>query len=119
MSSKINYYELPDLENIYLEDSYLLNIRIRDGNIELIVEAVLLENHPLYSPPLPGEQYCYRNITISFPRPKVYNLVTKEPIVRSIPRNEIINDFGNIDEFYRTNNLYYLKGEWGELTIVY
>ncbi|SKB11761.1 hypothetical protein PL11201_180015 [Planktothrix sp. PCC 11201] len=48
---RLNYWQLPGLENIYLEDSYVLGIKT-DTSIEFFLEAILTENHSLYTSPL-------------------------------------------------------------------
>jgi hypothetical protein len=50
---------LPPLEQICLEDSYLLGILAKGGELRLRVEFALAGDHPRYTPPLPGEQHCY------------------------------------------------------------
>jgi hypothetical protein len=112
---RLNYWQLAGLENIYLEDSYVLGIKT-DTAIEFFLEAILTENHSLYTSPLPGEQYCYRSITLKFPHPQTYNLTLNKMIPIIDPDGTW--DYGNIDEFFLENQTYYLIGEWGELTIV-
>ncbi len=113
--NKLNYWQLAGLENIYLEDSYVLGIKT-DTSIEFFLEAILTENHPLYTSPLPGEQYCYQRITLKFPRPQTYNLTLNKMIPIVDPDGTW--DYGNIDEFFMENETYHLIGEWGELTVV-
>lgn len=112
---RLNYWQLTGLENIYLEDSYVLGIKT-DTSIEFFLEAVLTENHPLYTSPLPGEQYCYRRITLKFPHPQTYNLTLNKMLPIVDPDGTW--DYGNIDEFFMENETYHLIGEWGELTVV-
>jgi hypothetical protein len=114
---RLNYWQFPGFENIYLEDSYVLSIINAKTSIQILLEAVLTENHPLYTQALPGEQYCYRRMTVNFPHPQTYDLVLNNisPIVD--PDDGSV-DYGNIDEFFRADDKYYLRGEWGGLTIV-
>lgn len=102
---RLNYWQFPGFENIYLEDSYVLSINAKTS-IQILLEAVLTENHSLYTQPLPGEQYCYRRMIVNFPHPQTI----------ADPDGSV--DYGNIDEFFRADGKYYLRGEWGELTIV-
>ena len=111
----INYWQFPGFENVYLEDSYVLGIKAQGSVVEILIEAVLTENHPLYTPPLPGEQYCYRQMTIKFPQPQNYTLVNK---MRAISGVDGSVDYGNIEEFYRNEQQSYIRGEWGEITII-
>lgn len=113
---RLNYWQFPGFENIYLEDSYVLSINAKTS-IQILLETVLTENHSLYTQPLPGEQYCYRRMTVNFPHPQTYDLVVNNISPIADPDGSI--DYGNIDEFFRADGKYYLRvGEWGELTIV-
>ncbi len=113
---RLNYWQFPGFENIYLEDSYVLSINAKTS-IQILLETVLTENHSLYTQPLPAEQYCYRRMTVNFPHPQTYDLVVNNISPIADPDGSI--DYGNIDEFFRADGKYYLRvGEWGELTIV-
>jgi len=113
---RLNYWQLPGFENIYLEDSYVLSINANTISIKILLEAVLTENHPLYTPALSGEQYCYRQMTVNFPHPQTYDLVLNNISAIADPDGSV--DYGNIDVFFMADDKYYLRGEWGELTIV-
>ena len=113
---RLNYWQLPGFENIYLEDSYVLSINANTISIQILLEAVLTENHPLYTPALSGEQYCYRQMTVKFPHPQTYDLVLNNISAIADPDGSV--DYGNIDDFFMADDKYYLRGEWGELTIV-
>ncbi len=110
---RLNYWHFPGFENVYLEDSYVLGIKAQGSVVEILIEAVLTENHPLYAHPLPGEQYCYRKMNVKFPHPQTYNLVLQK--IRSIPGIDGSVDWGNVDEFYRDEGKYYMRGEWAGL----
>ena len=63
---RVPYYQLKGLEHVYLEDSYVLDIRTDFQSVEFSLSVVLTEQHPLYLPALPGEQYCYRSGILRF-----------------------------------------------------
>jgi hypothetical protein len=111
-----NYWTFFGFENVYLEDSYLLNVQINNSSIEFLVETVLTENHPLYTHPLPNEQYCYKKYKIKFPYVRDYQWINKKMTPIHNPDGSV--DYGNIDEFYLKNKKYHILGEWGELEIV-
>ena len=111
----LNYWQFPGFENIYLEDSYVLSINAKTS-IQILLEAVLTENHPLYTQALPGEQYCYGRMTVNFPHLQTYDLVLNNISPIADPDGSV--DYGNIDDFFMVDDKYYLRGEWGELTIV-
>ena len=110
-----NYYELEGFEHVYLEDSFVLDIREAEGVFELLIDAVLTEDHPDYHAPGPDSQYCYARAEI------VFREVEK---VRWLERNDHgftdasgETDYGNIDFFMQTNREFYLGGDWGEVRI--
>jgi len=112
---KIPYYELPKLRDLYLEDSYVLEIQQYDKYIDFFLEAVLTEEHPLYKSPLPNEQYCYKNIKLRFSNFDKAKWIEKTNVSNIDINGEI--DIGNIDCFYQSDNYFYLEGEWGKLKI--
>lgn len=106
-----NYFEIYDLKNIYLEDSFVLGIKEKNNEIEFIVDFVLTENHPLYSIPKENENYCYKKGILLF---KGVTSVLWEERKKNFffdKNNEI--DYGNIDCFYFSKNNFRLSGDWG------
>ena len=92
-----DYSDLPGLEHLYLEDSYVLGIREQHDELRFELEAVLTEDHPRWAPPKPGEAYAYRRVDLVFVRPsRVWWIEqTMQPVVG--PGGDV--DFGNIDSF--------------------
>lgn len=110
-----NYFELDEFQNIYLEDSFVINIQETKSDITFNCDFVLLEKHKLYSIPKNDEQYCYL---------KGYIRLSNIYQINWIKRNENVfsndcydNDYGNIDIFHIDNEKYYLQGDWGEVVI--
>ncbi|MBX8502722.1 hypothetical protein [Pseudomonas lijiangensis] len=62
----MNYFEIPSLSSIYLEESYVLSVDEREGELAFELDAVLTENHPKYKRPQKGEVYCYRKVSLHF-----------------------------------------------------
>ncbi|HEX2268697.1 MAG TPA: hypothetical protein VHH35_04145 [Pyrinomonadaceae bacterium] len=112
---RIPYYQLEGLEQVYLEDSYVLDLRTEPTSVEFLLRAVLTEEHPLYMSPLPGEQYCYRSALLRFSDVERVEWMEKS-IVPSTDATGAV-DYGNIDEFYFAGGHYYLSGDWGRLEI--
>lgn len=50
------YWSIPGFEDLYLEDSWVLDITARPGVLEVVVDLVLRESHLSYKPPLTGER---------------------------------------------------------------
>lgn len=113
--SLIPYHQIPSLQHIYLEDSYVLNIK---DACSYELEVVLCESHPLYTPPLEGQQYCYKKCTLTFPNPTSSGLFLTHASPCVNPDGSL--DYGNIDVLHFDDeiNEYYLEGEWGSARIV-
>lgn len=112
---RVPYYQLQGLEHVYLEDSYVLDIQSSPSSVEFSLSVVLTEQHPLYSSPRPGEQYCYRNGLLRFSNVDRVEWLEKSMIPSTDATGAV--DYGNIDEFYLTDKHYYLSGDWGRLKI--
>ncbi|MFM6402486.1 MAG: hypothetical protein ACKPFF_37895 [Planktothrix sp.] len=111
----IHYSQISPLKDIYLEDSYVLDIK---DATTYELEVVLCESHPLYTPPLEGEQYCYKKCTLTFPNPTSSGLFLTHASPCVDPDGSL--DYGNIDVLHFDDeiNEYYLEGEWGSSRIV-
>lgn len=110
-----NYYQLPGLEQIYLEDSYVLNVEEAEDYIKFLLLLVLTEKHAAYTPPKPGEQYCYRNACLEFENASNIHWISRKMTPSTDAAGEI--DYGNIDSMMFTGGTYYLSGSWGEIEI--
>lgn len=111
----MNYYEIPELSNFYLEDSYVLAIDERASSLTFTLEAVLSENHPKYERPKSGEQYCYLKISLCFLNADSIEWVDRRFIAFSDSSGE--TDYGNIDSFSCSDDCYALSGDWGKVII--
>ncbi len=109
------YYELTGLDGVYLEDSFLLDVRQVRNTIEFFLDVVLRESHNNYQPPQAGEQYCYRRAHLVF-RDVVRANWTDLSFVGALDGDEE-TDFGNIDEFIIRDGNFCLAGEWGQVQI--
>lgn len=69
----------------------------------------------MYRPRLDGDQYCYRSGLLSFPNVRRVEWIQKSMIPFTDETGAV--DYGNIDEFYRTDEHYYLSGDWGQLEV--
>jgi hypothetical protein len=112
---ELNYYELEEFKGIYLEDSFVLDIKLNFESFEILLEAVLHETHPLYTIPLPNEQYCYRKARIIFSDYKKI-VFHKNIIIPSVDASGEV-DYGNIDTFVVRDGQNILTGDFGELEI--
>ena len=109
-----NYFEIDDLRNIYLEDSFVLNIAEKNSEIKYDVEFVLTENHPLYSEPLETEMHCYRKGVLLFKG--VSSVIWENRVDKHfVDKNDEI-DYGNIDCFSFSEQNFNLSGDWGVIS---
>ncbi|MBP1677380.1 MAG: hypothetical protein H6Q20_1939 [Bacteroidetes bacterium] len=111
-----NYFEWKHFNDIYLEDSYVLEIIESDTNLVFKMELVLLENNPLYTTPLPNEQYCYYLGKIEFRETDILMWIDKNKISPSIDLNNEI-DYGNIDALYKEGDIYFIEGDFGKISL--
>ena len=109
------YYEWDKFENIYFEDSFVLGIEESEIAVSFIVDAVLTEKHPMYSPPIQDEQYCYKRARLTFSDLK--NVRWFQRNSDSFIDADGSEDFGNIDSFELLSEGYYLQGDWGKVII--
>lgn len=111
----MNYYEILPLSNFYLEDSYVLSIDEVAGSLIFELEAVLTQGHPQYEKPKNGEQYCYRKVLLRFSSVDSIEWLDRRLTGFEDSTGEI--DYGNIDSFFRGEDLYVLSGDWGRVII--
>lgn len=109
-----NYFEIDDLKNIFLEDSFVLNITEKNNEILYDVELVLTENHPLYSEPLETEMYCYRKGALLFKG--VSSVIWGNRSEKYFIDKNDETDYGNIDCFCFSENNFSLSGDWGAIS---
>jgi hypothetical protein len=115
-NEKLNYYEIDKFKGIYLEDSFVLDIKLNLKSLEILLEAVLQETHPLYILPLPTERYCYHKARIVFSDYK--KIVFQKDITIPYEDSSETVDYGNIDTFVVQNEQNILTGDFGNLEII-
>lgn len=109
----MDYYQIPALSNVYLEDSYVLAIHEYDDRLVFDLDVVLTEDHPSYEQPKEGEQYCYRRASLCFSGVSYFEWIRRRFIQFSDAAGE--SDYGNIDTFSKDDDRYSLAGDWGEV----
>ena len=107
------YTHISGLEDIYLEDSYVLAIREEPGSVAFTMEFVLTPQHPRFQPGRPGEQHCYRRGALAFSGVRDLRWTARH--VRPGHDASGQADYGNIDSFTFTGTFHRLTGDWGEL----
>ena len=104
------------LRDLYLCDIYVLEIRASRGVLAITVEFALAPEHPAYTSPRPGEQYCYLNGVLLFE--KVTDLswsgqLSSRP--SQDPDGSI--DYGNIDALTMEGTRYMVHGDLGAIEL--
>ncbi|TVQ84672.1 MAG: hypothetical protein EA357_02440 [Micavibrio sp.] len=109
------YYDWDRFKNIYLEDSFVLDIEESEDQLSFVLEIVLTEGHPLHSPKNENEQHCYKEGKIVFRKLKEIRWIRRN--IRPYIDADGSKDYGNIDVFKLSAEGYHLEGDWGEVII--
>ncbi|MDB5979105.1 MAG: hypothetical protein JWQ69_120 [Pseudomonas sp.] len=111
----MEYHELASLSDVYLEDSYVLEILENPTSLVFIMELVLTEAHCLFEEPKQNAQYCYRRAHLCFLDVGLIVWNQRLSHVFSDANGEL--DLGNIDCCAFVENTCRLFGDWGDVTI--
>ncbi|OGQ53942.1 MAG: hypothetical protein A3J24_00595 [Deltaproteobacteria bacterium RIFCSPLOWO2_02_FULL_53_8] len=111
----MDYYQIPSLSSVYLEDSYVLAIHEHDDRLVFDLDVVLTENHPFYNQPKEGEQYCYKRALLRFSGVSYIEWVHRRFVKFTDAAGE--SDYGNIDVFSKEGDCCALAGDWGEVKV--
>ena len=110
-----SYQRLSGLEEILLEETFVLDIEARPGQVGFLVEFVLTPRHPRYTRPRPGEVFCFRRGQLSFK--DVSECYWLEQGLRPARDSSGEFDYGNIDSFEWEDNQFVLEGDWGTMRL--
>lgn len=105
------------LAEVYLEDSWVLELAPRERGLAFRLETVLTPRHELSASPRPGDQHCYRAAWLD---------VTSEDLVAltlsgAKPATDASGsvDYGNIDSFVSDDGVtWVLEGDWGRAQVL-
>ena len=106
------YAQIAGLENVYLEDSWVLGVHESDGSLSFDLEAVLTEGHPQWNQPKPGEVYCYRRLALIFPSVRGVEWIERGMRPATDATGE--QDWGHIDTFVG-DGAATVVGDWGNV----
>lgn len=117
----MEYHEaFADLAEIYLEDSWVLNVAPTERGATFRLDVVLTPSHPRYQSPSPGEQHCYRRAQLTVGGRRRSLLRPSDIPPARDASGEL--DFGNIDVFIQADwdgeASWELSGDWSDLQIV-
>jgi hypothetical protein len=105
------YEDIAGLEDVYLEDSWVLGVYELDDSLSFDLEAVLIERHPQWKPPKAGEMYCYRRMALTFLNVRRIEWLERGTRPATDATGE--EDWGHIDTFVADDGHYELTGDWG------
>jgi hypothetical protein len=114
----LNYDELPGLEDVYLEDSFVRDIESTPSLLRFVLVAALTPAHPAYERPSPREQHCFRTAFLTFPdvRKTIWHARNEAALYTDLAG---AIDRGNIDRFTaEPDGHYHLEGDWGSVDVV-
>ena len=109
------YTEIKGLENIVLEESYVLDIMVTPGSAIFQVDFVLAADHELYVEPPARTNDCVRRGEVHF-RDVEYLQWSGQCVPPARDRSGEI-DYGHIDSFEWKPGSYYLEGDWGVMEV--
>lgn len=108
-----------DLRDVYLEDSWVLDVSARARSIRFKLDAVLTPDHTRYSPPGPSEQHCYRKATLTIASDDPIQFEPSDSPAAHDATGEA--DYGSIDTFvpvdWAGHPAWQLSGEWGTVLV--
>jgi len=110
-----SYETMPNLSDVYLEDSYVLSIKEGDGYVDFDLEVVITHTHPDYSGPKPGEQYDYRRSHLRLHDATDVRWEGRRLRPARDASGEL--DYGSIDTMTFCGSSYRLTGSFGTLTL--
>jgi hypothetical protein len=115
MMSIEHYGKWPELAQVYLEDSFVLEIKETADTLTFDAELVLREGHPAYRVPTKDKQYCYKRGRLIFSGARDVTWHQRKDVKSWDATGE--HDMGNIDLLYRDNGWYNLQGDWGKVQL--
>lgn len=108
-----NYDQFPELANVYLEDSFVLDIAEGPDSLTFSLDVVLTPGHPRYTEPAPGEQHCYLTATLTLTGASEIRWLRRSPQTYRDATGE--TDLGNIDRLVLDGDHFEVLGDWGQV----
>lgn len=110
-----DYWTIPGFEGLYLEDSWVLAINAQPGILELVMDLVLRESHPLFEPPLVSEQHCHRRGVVRFNGVSSLRWEGQAAPPATDATGE--RDYGSVDVLRATDDAYIVEGDFGYIVV--
>jgi hypothetical protein len=109
----VPYTRFDGFENLYLEDSFVLDVAARPGRLTISAELILTEGHPDYREPRSDERYCMRDGVIEFASVRSLRW-TGQGIPPSTDASGSI-DYGSIDALHLSEGVIHIEGDFGQI----
>lgn len=107
---------MPVPDDIYPDDSWVLDIWSDEHELSLMVEAALAPDHPrFYAPPKTGEAHAYARMVI-----RLWGQVRREkgPMPPRASDASGGNDFGDLASWWTGDDgSEHVVGEWGDVVV--
>jgi hypothetical protein len=111
------YYDaIPDLTDVYLEDSYVMAISETDIGLMVEMVFVLRKGHPLYIEPAKDAYYCYHGGSIIFDHPAQIQWIEKK--MKKFTDENGNTDYGTLHSLNVEGGTHALHGEFGRVNII-
>ncbi|MFJ5956313.1 hypothetical protein ACIQC5_10175 [Paenarthrobacter sp. NPDC092416] len=111
------YWKLDHLQDVYLEDSWILSMNASPGRLEVLLDFVLRERHPDYSNPKPGEQYCYKRGSLVFSSVSELHWTAQSRVTPATDASgEIV--YGSLDVLQFKDNVWSMDGDFGQISLI-
>jgi hypothetical protein len=107
--------DISGLDEIVLEESYVLGIEVMPGRMLLRVDFVLTVGHALYRPPASPALECTRRGEIFFHGVTSLDWSGQGAVPARDRTGEL--DYGHIDSFEWKPRYYQLEGDWGFMRV--
>ena len=110
------YRAFPDLDQVHLEDSWVVSVRPVPAGLVFELDAVMTERHPAYRDPLPGERYDHRRLELQVVGVRAVVELSGAP--PGVDANGEL-DHGNIDVWrVEDDGWSHLDGSWGTARVL-
>ena len=107
--------QLDGPQNVYLPDSFVLEVNSSEVEVCFTIEAALELDHPLYySPPHPGEMHAYAILRWCLRGDVHWNDVPHPPRARDASG---ATDYGSVNEWWSEGTTQHIGGEFGQVAI--
>ena len=111
----LDYWALPALEHVVLEESWILGIVVRPDLVEIDVDLCYARDHPELLPPCEGEYAYFRRGTIRFIN--VSSASWEKSWARPARDASGEEDWGHIDTLERQGTAFTLTGDFGVIRL--